>query len=121
MPVVWNSITHVHLLKILMHPKVIAFFGTESQYSHICSKFKPVFSFFLIFNFHYQDRKNETGQKIDSRKGGTVVFWSWLIFDHSGILPVVKLLVAGNLPWREYLYHGNERSLHIQAFLFSES
>ena len=53
-----------------MHPKVIGFFGTESQYSNICPKVKPVFFCFLVFflNFHYQDRKNEIGQKTDSRK-----------------------------------------------------
>ena len=30
-------------------PKVTGFFGTESQYSNIYSKFKPVLFFFLIF------------------------------------------------------------------------
>ena len=118
MPVVWNSITRVHLLRVLVHPK----WQGSLELNHSIQIFIQSLNLCcFFFNFHYQDRKNEIGQKIDSRKWGTVVFWSWLIFEHSGILPVVKLLVAGHLPWREYLYHGNKQSLHIQAFLFSES
>lgn len=91
------------------------------ELNHSVQTFVQNSNLFFIFNFHYQDRENEIGQKIDGRKLGSVVSWSWLMIEYSGILPVVKLLVAGSWPRREYLHHDNRPRLQIQAFSFAES